>query len=193
MHPRVVGDADDHAAVDARIGGCKKRVRRDVQTDMLHRAEGTRAANGRAERGLARDLLIRRPFRINFLILARIFGNFSRRRSRIARHKPASRLKKSPGNCLIAQHQLFHLTPLSGFFEKKPRQKTFQLFRKKASAKNFSRLRRKQRGGRCVYAGCAANRASDAAKPKTVRIFTAGRQRAWPCRKTARSSLAGRA
>ena len=124
MHPRVVGDADDHAAVDARIGGCKKRVRRDVQTDMLHRAEGTRAANGRAERGLARDLLIRRPFRINFLILARIFGNFSRRRSRIARHKPASRLKKSPGNCLIAQHQLFHLTPLSGFFEKKPRQKT---------------------------------------------------------------------
>ncbi len=34
---------------------------------------------------------------------------------------------------------------------------------KKSSAKNFSRLRREQRGGRCVFTGCAANSGAGAA------------------------------
>ncbi|RGE64694.1 hypothetical protein DXC40_17600 [Anaerotruncus colihominis] len=35
--------------------------------------------------------------------------------------------------------------------------------KKKASAKNFSRLRRKQWGGRCIYTGCAVNSRAGAA------------------------------
>ena len=103
MHPRVVGDADDHAAVDARIGGCKKRVRRDVQTDMLHRAEAAGAAGGRAEGHLKGHLLVGRPFRVDFAVLYGGFGDLGTGGTGIGGEDGDAGLVESAGNGLVAQ------------------------------------------------------------------------------------------
>ncbi|WP_290880052.1 hypothetical protein [Anaerotruncus sp.] len=57
---------------------------------------------------------------------------------------------------------------------------------KKSLAKNFSRLRREQWGGRCVKTGCAANSGADTeqkqAAPRTAgRALREGEVR-WPAR-----------
>ena len=79
MHPRVVRDGADHAAVDADVGGGVQRVRRHVQADVLHRAKAACAAERGAERHLKGDLFVGRPFGINFVVFGDRLGDFRAR------------------------------------------------------------------------------------------------------------------
>src|SRR6266545_327515 len=62
-HPGIVRGDDDERAGDAGVRGGEERVGRDVHADVLHRHERPRAAVGRAEPDLERDLLVRGPLR----------------------------------------------------------------------------------------------------------------------------------
>ena len=76
VHRRVVRDENHHTAVDARIGKRKERVSRHIETNVLHRAGAANAAQGRAERDLRRDLLVGRPFAIDFVVFRGEFRDF---------------------------------------------------------------------------------------------------------------------
>ena len=103
MHARIVGNGNDHAGVDTRIGCCKQRVACHIQAHVFHRAEGTRARNRSAAGDLHRHLFIRRPFAVDVFVFRGIFGNFRAWRARIARSNPASRLIQAARDSLIAQ------------------------------------------------------------------------------------------
>ena len=83
-HARIVRRHDDQRARHARIGRRKQRIGRHIQPHVLHRAQCSRPAKGRADRHLQRHLLVRRPLR-----MAAVFGeglqDFSGRRAGIPR------------------------------------------------------------------------------------------------------------
>ena len=108
VHTGVVRDGDDQTAVDTGIGCGVERVCRDIQADMLHGGEGSGARKGSAQRGFHRDLFIRRPLCVDLVVFCNGFRDFSGRRTRIARRKPAAGLIKAPCKCFIAKHQFFH-------------------------------------------------------------------------------------
>ena len=102
MHPRIIRHADHNAAVDAGIGQGKQRIRRHVQSHMLHGAAAANPRQGCAKGGLQGDLLVGRPFRIDFRIFRRFLGDFRGGRARIAGDQAAPRLIESPADCGIA-------------------------------------------------------------------------------------------
>ena len=65
VHSRVVGGDDHEAGAGARIRGRHEGVGGDVQADVLHRRERARAADGRPERDVERDLLVACPFDVD--------------------------------------------------------------------------------------------------------------------------------
>ena len=75
MHRGIVRHADHKSAVHAGIRHCKKRVRGDIHSDMLHRTGASRAVEGRSEGDLHGDLLVGRPFAVYILHLCREFRN----------------------------------------------------------------------------------------------------------------------
>ena len=108
VHARVVRHADDQAGIDAGIGHGKERVRRHVQSHMLHAAEGTSAGQTGAEGRFHSHLLIGRPLAVYLVVFCRFFCDLRTGGSRIAGDEAASCLIQSTGNCFVAQHQLFH-------------------------------------------------------------------------------------
>ena len=63
----VVGHCDHQTASDAGQRHGHQRVRGDVQTDVLHRAEGARTGHRGTESDFQRDLFVDRPFGIDVL------------------------------------------------------------------------------------------------------------------------------
>ena len=108
VHTRVVGDSDHKAAVDAGVRRGIERVCGDVQADVLHRREGSRAGKARAQRRFNGNLFIRRPLCIDFLKLCDLLGDLRGRRSRVARRKAAARLVESACERLVSKHQFLH-------------------------------------------------------------------------------------
>ena len=108
VHPRIIRHADDKTAAHAGIGQRKQRVCRDVQTDVLHAAEAAVAGQTRAEGRFHGDLLVGRPFCINFWIFGCTFRDFRAGRAGIAGDKAAARFKQAAGGGFVAEHQSFH-------------------------------------------------------------------------------------
>ena len=109
VHARVIGHADNHAAVHARVGQGKQRVGRNVQADVLHAAEAAAAGKRRTERRFGRYLFIGRPLGIDFRVFCGGLRDLGTRRTGIAGDKAASGLIQAAGNGFIAQHQRFHV------------------------------------------------------------------------------------
>ena len=82
-HARFVGRDNDRTAVYAQIREREHRVRRDVESDVLHRRHRTDACDGSARRRFKRCLFVGRPFRSDFRIFDDIFEYFGTRGSGI--------------------------------------------------------------------------------------------------------------
>ena len=108
VHTGVIGNNDDHAGVDAGVGCRKQRITGDVQTDVLHTAEAALAGHSGAECDFHGNLFVRRPFAVDLIVFCGFFCNLSARRTRIAGSYTAAGLIQTAGNCLVAQHELFH-------------------------------------------------------------------------------------
>ena len=113
MHTGVVGIDDDETAVHAEIRGSKKRIRRDVKPDELHRAERPRTGDGRAVCHLDGDLFVGRPLAVEgVLILGKLFKYLRAGRARICRTHIHARLIRPAGDGLIARHKIFQALTL---------------------------------------------------------------------------------
>ena len=108
MQARVVRHAQNHAAVYADITHGKERVGCHIEADMLHGAEGTRAAEGCAGGNLCRHLFVGRPFAENFIVLRGRLRNLRAWCSGVAGNHPHTGLIEAAGNGLVAQVELFH-------------------------------------------------------------------------------------
>ena len=109
MHAGVVCRDNDKTAVNAVIRRGKDRIRRDIQADMLHGTQTSYAGNGRPVRHFCRDLFIRRPLTVQFiLILRQLFKDFGAGCARICRADPDARFISTAGNSLVSGKQMFH-------------------------------------------------------------------------------------
>lgn len=114
MHSGVICHADDKSAADACVGEGEEGIRRNIQPDVFHGTGGTRTRKRGTERDLHGDLFVGRPFAVDLIIVCGKFSDFGGWRSGIGRNYPASRLKQSSGNRLVADHHFFHRVPLFG-------------------------------------------------------------------------------
>ena len=110
MHKRIVRHKEHQAAVDAGIGRGVQRVRRHVQSHMLHAAHGPGPRHGRAEGRLHGHLFIGRPLAQHFGISGTKLRDFGAGCPRIAGDEPHPRLIRAPRDGFIAKHQFFHQT-----------------------------------------------------------------------------------
>jgi hypothetical protein len=90
---------------------------------MLHRSDGSGAANRRAERYLHGNLLVARPLRVNIALVMRgyVFEYLARRRARISGRNAAARFPAPAADRLVAAQYLFlaqNRTSFSNFFLK---------------------------------------------------------------------------
>ena len=71
VHARVVRDDDNEAAAHAVVSCGEHRVGRDVQTDVLHRAQAAHTGKACPVCHLGRDFLVRRPFAVQIVLVLR--------------------------------------------------------------------------------------------------------------------------
>ncbi len=116
VHARVVRHGDDHAAVHARIGNGKQRVRRHVQADVLHPAEGARPGQARAEGRFHGDLFVGGPLAVNLVKFGCFLGDLRARGARIAGSERASRFVQAPRRGHVSQKKFLHGICLSVLF-----------------------------------------------------------------------------
>ena len=109
VHPRVVGHADDHAAVHAGVGHGEQRVGGHVQAHVLHAAEGPLARQAGTEGHLHGHLLVGGPLTVDLGEFHGLLRDLRAGGAGIAGDHAASRLIQPPGNGGVAQHQLFHI------------------------------------------------------------------------------------
>ena len=112
MHARIIRDADDESRVHTGVGHGVKRVRRHIQSHMLHCAERTLSGQAGAEGRLHGHFFVRSPLTVDLVVLYGFFGDLRTGSSRVAGDKAASRLEETAGNGLVAQHQLSHSNSL---------------------------------------------------------------------------------
>ena len=110
VHSRVVGNTDDESAADADIRADKQRVCRNVKADVLHGAEGARAAYRRAESCFKSNFFVRRPFRIYFIVFCGKLRYLRAGCARIAGDKANACLVKSASDGFVAEHDFFHFS-----------------------------------------------------------------------------------
>ena len=102
VHPRVVRHADDHPRVHSGVGTGVQRIRRHIQSHVLHTAEAAFSRQGSSKSHFHGHLLIGRPLAVNLIVLCRFLRDFRAGRSRIAGRDAASRLVEPPGESLVA-------------------------------------------------------------------------------------------
>ena len=114
----VVRADDDEAAAHAGVAHREDRIGGHVHADVLHCAQGARAADGRAGDELRRHLLIAGPFAIDVaLVLGDVFQDLCARRAGIRRRDRAARLPGAPRNGLVpAENRFAHCLHLSSRF-----------------------------------------------------------------------------
>ncbi len=103
---RVVGGEDDHAADHARMRQRHERVCRDVQPDVLHGHDRSRARPGGSGRHFQGHLLVDRPLDVkaHFTGMRRQRGQYLRgRRARIPGRHVHPGLQQPAGDRLVAQ------------------------------------------------------------------------------------------
>ena len=90
VHTRIIRDTDDETGIDTGVGNGKQRVRRHIQTHVLHAAERPAACQRRTEGRFQSNLFIGCPFCVHFLIFGDGFGNFRTGGTGVAGYKAAS-------------------------------------------------------------------------------------------------------
>ncbi len=111
-HAGVAGDADDEAAVDARIHGADERVGGHAGAGALHRGERSDASHGGAEGDLIGDLLIRRPLGVDAVVAGKTGDDLRAGRAGVRGGDVHARLPGPPGDRFVAEHQVrFHAVP----------------------------------------------------------------------------------
>ena len=108
MEPRVVGNADDHAAVNARVARGVERVGGNVEPYVLHSAEASLARDRSTQRRFHSDLLVRSPFRVHFFEFCRELRDLGGRSPGIRGNEFAARFVKAACECFISDHKFFH-------------------------------------------------------------------------------------
>ena len=68
MHSRIVRDAYNESSVHARIRKREQRIRRDIESDVLHRTGTADAPDGSAEADFRGDFFVRSPFAVNIIV-----------------------------------------------------------------------------------------------------------------------------
>ena len=103
VHTRVIRNADYQTAVNTGISGNEQRVSRHVQTDVLHAAECSSAADCRTESSFQSHLFIGRPFAVDFGISCGKFGDFRAGGSGITGDKLDAGFIQTARHALIAE------------------------------------------------------------------------------------------
>ena len=105
---RIIGNDEYKAAVDAHVGYGIQRIRRHIQSHMLHAGHGADAGKARSDRYFCGHLLIRRPLLVYIIpVLHQVFADLRTRSSRVRGRHFHSRFICSAGNGFIAQHDHF--------------------------------------------------------------------------------------
>ena len=108
MVNRMLGRLADKAAIDAHVGYGIQRIRRHIQSHMLHAGHGADAGKARSNRYFCGHLLIRRPLLVYIIpVLHQVFADLRTRSSRVRGRHFHSRFICSAGNGFIAQHDHF--------------------------------------------------------------------------------------
>ncbi len=111
-HAGVAGEADDEAAVDARVHGADERVGGHAGAGALHRREGAGAAHGGPERHLVGDLLVGGPLGVDAVVARQAGDDLGAGRAGVGRRHLHARLPGAARHGLVAQHQVrFHAVP----------------------------------------------------------------------------------
>ena len=82
-HARVIRRNHDEGANDAGVRHAEERIGGNVEADVLHGDERTRAAVGHADADFQRDFFIRRPLGLAANV-RQVFEDFRRRRAGVA-------------------------------------------------------------------------------------------------------------
>ena len=106
MHSGIVSHQHHHSGVYACVGHGIERVCRHVQSNVLLCAKASASGKARTEGCLHGYLLIGCPLAINLIILCSFLRNLRAGSTGIAGYKAYARLIESPGNSLIAKHEL---------------------------------------------------------------------------------------
>ena len=108
VHAWIVCRDDHETAVDTVVGGGKKRVGSNVQTDMLHCAEAAHAADGSAIGDLCGHFFIRRPLTVQgILILGQRLKNLRTGSAWICGTDLNPGFIGTSRDCLVAGEQMF--------------------------------------------------------------------------------------
>ena len=107
---RIVRRHYHKPAVDASVGEREERVRRDVESDVLHRRQCARACYRCARRSLERNLFVSSPLRIYpFVFVGReVFKNLGRGRTGIRGGEMQPGFPRAAGCRLVSGHYLPH-------------------------------------------------------------------------------------
>ena len=106
---RVVGHADDHAALASHVGKRHEGVGGDVEADVLHRDDRARARVGGAGRGLEGNLFVGCPFEVHVVLSFReIFEDLGRGGSGIAEGGGDARFPGAARDGFVAGQKSFH-------------------------------------------------------------------------------------
>ena len=114
---RVVGDEEHAAALDPDVVQAHQSVGGNIQPNLLASEQRACAAVRRARKKLERRLLVRRPFHVNAMSLARSMqlcdglDQFRRRRPGVSRDNPHPRLEGGVGERFVAHQQFLRHSP----------------------------------------------------------------------------------
>ena len=79
----IVGYQDNQTAGNACVSSRVKRIRRHIQSYMLHTGKGSGSSDTRADRDFCAYLFVGRPFHMDFIIPGRRFRHFCTWSSRV--------------------------------------------------------------------------------------------------------------
>ena len=107
IHGRVVCHQEHQACIDTGVGHTHVRVRRHVQTHVLHGHQRADAAHGGANAHLKGDLLVGGPLAVHVLVVDQVLERLRRRRAGVAGADLHSGLPCALRYGLVAGKQLF--------------------------------------------------------------------------------------
>ena len=108
MHSGIVGGAEHHTGVHARIGHGEHGIGGHVQTYVLHGTDGSLSAKGRAEGHLGGYFFVGRPLGINVTVGGEILGDLRGGGAGITGNNADAALIEAAGQRLVSDQQFFH-------------------------------------------------------------------------------------
>ena len=106
----VVAWFGNKTAVDASVGVGEHRVGRHVEPHVFHGRERPGSGHGSTACHFDRNLLVRSPFRVHFLVRRKVLQDLRGRSARIGGGHVKPCFPGAVRNCLVACHNLFHLS-----------------------------------------------------------------------------------